>query len=244
MAEAPRRPPAHPAQAGLLARSFAATTRAVLWLLFALVFSILVEWAGMVWWWPEAGAQHSRAMLDRELTYLSEDFQRSLVTSDPVRLAVRFAAVFHRYLFEKSGVVAGLAWLRAPPAAQDSRLRLTLRAFYLPLAEFVLAAMTVTQVFAVRLAVLTLALPVFVLSGLVALVDGLVMRDLRRWGGGRESAYLYHHAKHFLIPSLGLTWVLYLGLPFSLHPSLIILPCAGLFAAALAVTASTFKKYL
>jgi len=46
--------------------------------------------------------------------------------------------------------------------------------------------MQVTLVFAVRVAILTLAMPVLLLFSLVALVDGLVQRDLRRWGGGRE----------------------------------------------------------
>jgi hypothetical protein len=38
--------------------------------------------------------------------------------------------------------------------------------------------------------------------------------------------------------------VVYLACPVSVHPSLVILPFAVLFAAALAVTVSTFKKYL
>ena len=46
-----------------------------------------------------------------------------------------------------------------------------------PMAEFVIAMMQVTQVFSVRLAILTLAMPVFLLFSLVALVDGLVQRD-------------------------------------------------------------------
>jgi hypothetical protein len=33
-------------------------------------------------------------------------------------------------------------------------------------------------------------------------------------------------------------------LPFSLHPSAVVLLFAGLFARSVAVTASTFKKYL
>ena len=41
-----------------------------------------------------------------------------------------------------------------------------------------------------------------------------------------------------------ITWVIYLALPFSLHPSLVVLPFAALFSASVAVTASTFKKYL
>ena len=56
---------------------------------------------------------------------------------------------------------------------------------YKPMSEYVLAMMQVTQVFSVRLAILTLAMPIYLLFSLVALVDGLVQRDLRRWGGGR-----------------------------------------------------------
>ncbi len=111
-------------------------------------------------------------------------------------------------------------------------------------AEFVIAMMQVTQVFSVRLAILTLAMPVFLLFSLVALVDGLVQRDLRRWGGGRESSFVYHYAKKTALPMVVITWVVYLALPFSAHPSFIVLPFAVMFALSVAVTASTFKKYL
>ena len=40
-----------------------------------------------------------------------------------------------------------------------------------------------------------------------------------------------------------LTWVIYLTLPFSVHPSFVVLPFATLFALSVAVTTSTFKKY-
>ncbi len=43
-----------------------------------------------------------------------------------------------------------------------------------PNAEFVIATMQVPQVFSVRLAILMLATPVFLLFSLLALVDGLV----------------------------------------------------------------------
>ena len=75
-------------------------------------------------------------------------------------------------------------------------------------------------------------------------VDGLVQRDLRRWGGGRESSFVYHYAKKAALPLVVTSWVVYLALPFSLHPGFIVLPFAVLFALSVAVTASTFKKYL
>ena len=107
-----------------------------------------------------------------------------------------------------------------------------------------IATLQVTRVFSLRLAILTLAMPVFVLFSLVALVDGLVQRDLRRWGGGRESSFVYHYAKKAALPLVVITWVVYLALPFSLHPTFIVLPFATVFALTVAVTASTFKKYL
>ena len=41
-----------------------------------------------------------------------------------------------------------------------------------------------------------------------------------------------------LLPTLVLTWIVYLGLPFSLHPNFVIFPFAVLFALALAITAA------
>jgi len=50
--------------------------------------------------------------------------------------------------------------------------------------------------------------------------------------------------KRSALPLLVLTWVISLALPFSLHPTFVVLPFATLFALSVAVTASTFTKYL
>ena len=49
----------------------------------------------------------------------------------------------------------------------------------------------------------------------VGLVDGLVRRDIRRFGAGRESGFIYHRARASLIPLAVLPWVAYLALPVS-----------------------------
>jgi len=214
------------------------------WLVAALLFSIIIEWAGMLLWWKDEGSLHSRSMLQQELNYLNEDFRRSAVSSDPARFARRFADGFYHYLFEWTHLVDFIRWLKQPPRPDESRILAVLRSAYAQSAEYVLAAMTVTQVFGVRLAVLTLAMPVFVLFGLVAMVDGLVQRDLRRWSGGRESSFVYHHAKKVIFPAVILAWVVYLGMPTSMHPNYVILPFAALFALAMAIAAGSFKKYL
>ncbi|MDZ7840860.1 MAG: TIGR03747 family integrating conjugative element membrane protein [Gammaproteobacteria bacterium] len=234
----------HPAERGLLSRILGGVARALAWLVAALFLSILLEWAGMLFWWPEQGSLHSRNMLEREISYLNSDFRRSLVTSSPARFARGFADTFYYYLFEWTRVVNFIEWLRQPAPADEGRIQTILRGAYAQVADYVIAAMTITQVFAVRLAVLTLAIPVFILFGIVALVDGLVQRDLRRWCGGRESSFVYHHAKTAIFPALILAWVIYLGMPTSMHPNFVILPFSVLFATAIAIAARSFKKYL
>lgn len=238
-----RRPPVE-AEQGALARGFGLLAKAVVWLLASLILSILIEWAGLIWWWPEQGLDHSRGMLAAEVGYLDRDFRRSVVTSSPARFAQGIADATYHYLFEATGFVAFLRWAEADPATTTNKLQPYLHAVVTPARTFILAAMTITQVFSLRVAILTLALPAFVLAGLAGMVDGLVQRDLRRWGGGRESSFLYHHAKRTVLPTFVVAWILYLALPVSVHPSLVILPFAALFGVSVAVTTSTFKKYL
>jgi integrating conjugative element membrane protein (TIGR03747 family) len=244
MAEAVADPRRGDVRQGLISKALSTLAQAIQWLLLSLIFSIIVEWAGMVLWWPEEGLGHSSKMLAAELGYLDADFRRGVVTSDPARFARTVADNTYYALFEFTRIVDALDWLSRPPAAGEEGLRPKLQRLYRPIADFVVAAMQITQVFSVRLAILTLATPVFVLFTLVALVDGFVQRDLRRWGGGRESSFVYHWAKRSALPLLILSWVVYLALPFSLHPTFVILPFASLFALSMAVTASSFKKYL
>ena len=244
MAESVADPRRRVVQEGLLSKSLTSVAKIIQWLLLSLLFSILIEWAGMVLWWPDEGLEHSRTMLAKEISYLDTDFRRSVVTSDPARFAKRFADNTYHYLFEVTRFVDFIRWVSPQPTTNEQGLRITLHNIYYPIAEFVIAMMQVTQVFSVRMAILTLAMPIFLLFSLVALVDGLVQRDLRRWGGGRESSFVYHYAKKAALPSVVITWVVYLALPFSLHPSFIVLPFASLFAMSVTVTASTFKKYL
>ena len=90
---------------------------------------------------------------------------------------------------------------------------LGLRALLLPARDYLAAAMNITQVFGLRLAVLVLSSPVFVLFGLVGLTEGLVRRDLRRWRGGWESSFVYHHAKRVVLPLPVGAAIVYLAAP-------------------------------
>ncbi len=216
----------------------------IYWLLLSLLFSIIVEWIGMVFWWPDEGANHSLNMLRAELGYLSGDLRATLVVSDTAAYARAFADTLYQWLWQKTGLETLILWLAASPPPDASVWVAGLHGFYIAVAQFISAAANITQVFAVRLAVLTLAMPAFGLAVLLGVLDGLVMRDLRRWGGGRESSFLYHHTKRWIWPLFIAVWVFYLSLPWSIHPAFSILPFAALIGLVVTLTVSTFKKYL
>ena len=239
-----REAPYHPARNGFVAAMLSRAAKAIRWLMLSLLFSIVIECVGMVIWWPELGLDHSRQMLEQEIEYLDQDFRHSVLSSDPGRFARTMAERSHYLLFELTGVERLTEWLSRPPANDETGTRPKLHQAYRPIARFVMVAIQIVQVFSVRLAILCLATPVFLLFSLIGLIDGLVQRDLRRWGGGRESSYLYHYAKNSVWMFMLSAWVSYLALPVSLHPVFVVLPFAVLFAISISITASTFKKYL
>jgi integrating conjugative element membrane protein (TIGR03747 family) len=234
------------AEHGIIATFFIKLLQAIVFLLLTLFFSILIEWAGMAFdYWEPRGVKHSETMLDKELGYLNQDFKRSVIVEKPAEFARHFADSFYDWTFKKTGVQAAIIWLATPvPGVDDKPFRKRLHRIFKALQEYVLAAITVTQIFAVRLAILILAFPAFILLALVGLIDGLVQRDIRRWSGGRETSFVYHWAKKILYPSLILPWIIYLAMPESVHPNYVVLPFAVLFALSVTVMASTFKKYL
>jgi len=233
---------------GLISTTITRLMQLFFFLLMTLLFSILIEWLGMATdYWQEPDIQHSEKMLAQELKYLNDDFKRSAIVEQPVEFAKNFADRFYQITFQATGIKAAVIWLATPTLATASKtrgIRKTLHNMYLLAESYILAAMIVIQIFAVRLAVLILAFPVFVLLALLGLVDGLVQRDIRRWSGGRESSFVYHWAKKIFYPSLILPWIIYLAMPVSVHPNLVVLPFAVLFAVSVTVMASTFKKYL
>jgi integrating conjugative element membrane protein (TIGR03747 family) len=225
----------------LIASVFGGALRLLSMLVLALCFSIVLEWIGMSFWWPGQGVHHSERMLAEEVRYLNSGLTNSIVTLAPAELA-QAAAARSEGILEFLGVDRLARWLNSPvPTAGWS-------AGFHDLARgsgiYVEAMVNTVQTFSVRVIVLLFATPVFLLFGFVGLAEGLMRRDLRRWGGGRESSFLYHHSKKFLAPSIVAAWMLYLAMPFSVQPNLVVLPFAVLFAVGMALTTGTFKKYL
>ncbi|EKT7566455.1 TIGR03747 family integrating conjugative element membrane protein [Salmonella enterica] len=107
-----------------------------------------------------------------------------------------------------------------------------------------LSAGNITLTFLLRLAILLQALPLFVLIIVVGLIDGLVRRDLRRFGAGHESGFVYHHARRMIGSSLAGTGLVWLTVPVFLEPRYIVIPGVMLIGFAGSVATGAFKKHL
>lgn len=236
-------PPERPKPKGPIGKFIGLFTGFAGFLMFSLFLAIVVEWVGMFYFWPEEGTHHSRQMMEMEVHYLADDFRSSLFASSPSEFARQFSGRFYYYLVQWPGIEDGLLWLSQTPT-DPKGIQATLHGGYSIIEPYALAAVMVVQTFSLRLAILVLSLPCFALFGAVGFADGLMRRDLRRWGGGRESSVAHHYAKRTALPLLFAPWSLYLGLPVSVHPNWVILPCAIAFGISLCVTSATFKKYL
>lgn len=203
-------------------------------LLLSLILSIIIEWICMTWVWAEAGAEHSKAVMYEEFAWFSSEFRQSLIYSKPVAFAEESIRFLREWLLIKTGIQS---WLNNPGTGLG-------RDLYDYTGAYIEAMFYVIIVFVIRLFIIILTSPLFLLAGFVGLVDGLVQRDLRKFGIGRESAFKYHYAKKSLTPIMLVAWVVYLSIPFSVHPNLILIPAAVMFGLMIRLTASSFKKYL
>ncbi|EXF95908.1 membrane protein [Pseudomonas fluorescens HK44] len=214
----------------------------------SLLLCIVIECIGMHFFWPDQGWRHAQGMVSYELDQLSANFTRSVLVQEPGRTANKVIEYAYDWMFVKSGLVN---WIRDTSAqasagshSQVKDFRYYMGLVYVHLEGYLIASAYTVLVFLVRLLVLCLTLPLFAMAAFVGFVDGLVRRDIRRFGAGRESGFIYHRARASLLPLAVLPWVSYLALPVSVHPLLILLPSAVLLGLAMNLTAGSFKKYL
>ncbi|MBV2205731.1 MAG: TIGR03747 family integrating conjugative element membrane protein [Pseudomonas sp.] len=235
-------------QRGLIASLVTLPLRMLGVLLGSLLLSIIIECVGMHLFWQDQGWHHAQGMLNYELNHLSTHFTRSAVVQEPGRTAHQIVEGAYEWIFVKTGLLDWMSQASARSRAashNDARdIRFYISQVYVWSESYLIAAAFTTLTFMVRLLVLVLTLPLFLLAAFVGLVDGLVRRDVRKFGAGRETSFVYHRAKAALMPLAVLPWIIYLTLPISVHPLLVLLPCASLLGVVVCITASTFKKHL
>jgi integrating conjugative element membrane protein (TIGR03747 family) len=216
---------------------------AVISFIGSLVVGSIIEWVGMHTWWQDEGIRHSRDMVAEDLGYLSE-YQRSLLTDDAVMFAARWGEAANT-----AAQALGVLWLirkgsepsPAPTPKSHDRTQRLLHA----LVPYLIAMVYVWQDALIRVAIVYLALPAFAIAFVIGLIDGLGRRDIRKWCGGRESSFVYHHAKRLLWPAFTFGFFLYLTWPTGgFNPAWVVLPFCAASAWTVSLMAATFKKYL
>jgi integrating conjugative element membrane protein (TIGR03747 family) len=242
-----RPPPRHaPAKPGLFGWSLNITAGIIASFVLSVVIGCMIEWVGMHYWWQQEGVDHSRKLVAEDLGYLKE-YPRSLLTHDTVAFASSWAGAITA-IAGYSGLLTLLAHANKPPIIStppQTGFRVALANTLRDVSPYVESGLYVAQDAAIRASIVVLALPAFILAVMVGLVDGLARRDVRRWSGGRESAFLYHKAKNLINPAFTGGFTLYLTWPIGgFNPAWMVLPFCIAVACVISLMAATFKKYL
>ena len=105
-----------------------------------------------------------------------------------------------------------------------------------------LVALTLKCIF-MKLLMLITSIPLFVITLLLGLVDGLSQRAIRTACLGRESSYLFHQLTRYMKHGLVLFLSVWFVMPFNIKPALVFIPMSLFLGVMTAMTASRFKKY-
>ncbi|MBJ9136064.1 TIGR03747 family integrating conjugative element membrane protein [Citrobacter farmeri] len=216
-------------------------------LLGALLVSLLIEYVCIAVLWPEEGAAHSYRVMVAESRWLSEGYTRSLLMAAPVETVSRWVHLAWQWLFVDSGFSHWLQSFRETGQKGNGFIPFINRfggSLVSWLSEYLQATLWVTLIFFIRVMILFLSLPLFGLVIITGIVEGLVRRDLRRYGAGYESSFVYHHARRFIKPALYGPCMFYLAWPTAVWPNLLLLPAALMLGGVLAIVTASFKKYL
>ncbi|EHG6068813.1 TIGR03747 family integrating conjugative element membrane protein [Salmonella enterica subsp. diarizonae serovar 61:z52:z53] len=195
----------------------------------AWMLAIALEWLGDAFFWRNTCASHSEQVLQATwqwwrgsagaLVWLVEDLA---IVSDTLQQGI--AALVHSLNGQ-----SGLFWTKVVTTVIHCAL---------------LSMGNTTLTFLLRLAILLQALPLFALTITIGLIDGLVRRDLRRFGAGHESGFVYHHARRMIGSSLAATGLVWLTVPVFLEPGIVLVLGAMVTGIGISVAIGTFKKYL
>ncbi|HEY5551763.1 MAG TPA: DUF4400 domain-containing protein [Opitutaceae bacterium] len=225
---------------------FAGALLAPLKLIFALTLAFIgflvvawiVDWIFVFKVWPDG--------IERLKSMLATDFARALDLAQwqgGVPSAVTGTANFlYALVFRITGIHdMGMRFAEgAALSIPDTIVRNT----YMANREAIEVAMIGTQLLGVRLATLAFTAPLLALVYVVAATDGLTQRAIRRACGGRESASLYHRAKHSQVVLVAMVGAMSLIQPVSIDPRLIWVPCAVLVGILARLQWAYYKKHL
>lgn len=178
----------------------------------ALMLRVVLELAGLYFWWPQEGSRHVFMVMKHEQAELVTALQPHAMGNEILVLLEKGAT----YVFMVNRL------LQKP---------------------FTALAYTLVS-FMQRLVWLASMLPLVCLCVLIGLTEGLVRRDLRRFGSGLESVFMHRYVIKSGSSVATTLWVFYLAQPLFLPATLVLLPAAFWFGVTIWMAAGSFKRWL
>ncbi|ECI6122029.1 TPA: DUF4400 domain-containing protein [Klebsiella michiganensis] len=206
-----RPPPSRPPQ-GPVGWLLSLAGRIIGLVIGALVLRVVLELAGLYFWWPQEGSRHVFQVMKREQVELISALQPHPLRDEIVTLL-------------ESGVTGVLMVNR------------------LQQKPFAAVAYTLVS-FMQRLVWLAAMLPLICLCVVIGLTEGLVQRDLRRFGSGLESVFFHRYVIRSGSSVATTLWVVYLAQPLFLPTMLVLLTINLWFGITVWIVAGSFKRWL
>ncbi|ELC7203529.1 DUF4400 domain-containing protein [Enterobacter hormaechei] len=206
-----RPPPSRPPQ-GPIGWLLSLTGRFIGLIIGALVLRVVLELAGLYFWWPHEGSRHVFMVMRLERMELVSALQPH-PQGEKIIMQLENGAT--RVLTPN--------WLLKKP--------------------FTALAYTLMS-FMQRLICLAAMLPLICLCVVIGLTEGLVQRDLRRFGSGLESTFLHRYVIRSGSSVATTLWMFYLAQPLFLPAMLVLLPAALWFGIRVWMAAGSFKRWL
>lgn len=219
------------------------------WFVFLFVITLLVDLCVAFF----AGTTHLHSVLRNDIALID----RLDSTSTQYNRSITTANTLYRWIFVNSGIDAvGQRYSRPEefdPYAPNNRRTAAQKAqqvddhilarFYVMSWPVIETAMLGLQLYGVRLGVVLSLVPMALVFFVGALIDGYVVRMVRRYRAARESSDRHNLAVAGIYLSILLTGI-YLMLPVSIDPRLILLPAIAINAWFIWCAVAYFKKYL
>ncbi|HEJ8502796.1 TPA: DUF4400 domain-containing protein [Klebsiella oxytoca] len=209
-----RSPPSRPLQ-GPIGWLLSLTGRLIGLVIGALVLRVVLELAGLYFWWPQEGSTHVFQVMRQERAELVSALQPHPLGEDIRVLLGNEVTHILKVKHKTNGLLHELVTVLADTLVS----------------------------FMQRLVWLAAMLPLLCLCVVIGLAEGLVQRDLRRFGSGLESVFLHRYVIRSGSSVATTQWVFYLAQPLFVPTMLVLLPADLWLGITVWMAAGSFKRW-